>query len=278
VTSNALQPQIGAGAFSNAFFSQIGADGSSLVYSTFLGGSSIASAYALALDPSGNAYIAGRGGAGFPTVNPLPGGLSGGAFIAKIGAGVSSTAVPQVSGVLNVDGAKTIALASWIAIYGTNLSTTTTDWTGEISAAGDLPTQLAGTSVTVNGKAAYIYSVSPTQINAIAPDDGTVGIVPVVVTVNGTAGTKASVALNSISPALFLRPQNYVVATHLDYSPAVKTGVLSGETTQSAAPGHAALYQIAVTVPATLAPGDYPIGLEVDGDVGSTGLLTGAGP
>lgn len=42
-------------------------------------------------------------------------------------------------------------------------------------------------------------------------------------------------------------------------------------------PGDAALYQIAVTVPSTLAPGDYPIGLQVDGDVGSTGLLTVAG-
>lgn len=38
--------------------------------------------------------------------------------------------------------------------------------------------------------------------------------------------------------------------------------------------GDAALYQIAVTVPATLAPGDYQIGLEVNGDIGSTGLLT----
>ena len=41
--------------------------------------------------------------------------------------------------------------------------------------------------------------------------------------------------------------------------------------------GDAALYQIAVTVPSTLAAGDYPIGLEVDGVVGSPGLLTVAG-
>ena len=329
VTSNALQPQMGAGAFSNAFFSELSADGSSLVYSTFLGGSSLASAYSLALDPSGNAYLAGRAGTGFQTVNPLPGGLSGGGFVTKIGAGVSSTAAPQVSGALNVDGAKTIAPASWVAIYGTNLSTTTIDWTGQISSAGALPTQLAGTTVTINGKSAYVYSVSPTQINVIAPDDGTVGIVPIVVTVNGTASVAANVALNPVSPALFLWSQNYVVATHLDYSPAVKNGVLSGETTQTAAPGEviilwgtglgpvtppapagivtqaagfvqtpvtvffgtvaqtamaaaltpgdAALYQIAVTVPSTLAPGDYSIGLAVDGSVGSTGLLTVAG-
>jgi uncharacterized protein (TIGR03437 family) len=42
--------------------------------------------------------------------------------------------------------------------------------------------------------------------------------------------------LNPVSPALFLWPQNYVVGTHLDYSPAVKNGVLSGETTQTAVP------------------------------------------
>jgi hypothetical protein len=143
VTSNALQPRIGAGRFQTLSSRNSAPDGSSLVYSTFLGGSSIASAYGLALEPSGNSYIAGRGGAGFPTVNPLPDRLSGGGFIAKIGPGASSTAVPQVSGVLNVDGIKSIAPASWIAIYGTNLSTTTTDWTGQISSTGDLPTHLA---------------------------------------------------------------------------------------------------------------------------------------
>src|ERR1019366_4368600 len=134
----------------------------------------------------------GRAGTGFQTVNPLPGGLSGGGLVTKSGAGVESTAAPQVSGALNVDGAKTIAPASWVAIYGTNLSTTTIDWTGQISSAGALPTQLAGTTVTINGKSAYVYSVSPTQINVIAPDDGTVGIVPIVVTVNGTASVAAN--------------------------------------------------------------------------------------
>jgi hypothetical protein len=90
VTSNALQPQMGAGAFSNAFFSELSTGGSALLYSTFLGGPSLDSAYALALDPAGNAYAAGRAGPGFPTVNPLPSGLTGGGFITKIGPGASS--------------------------------------------------------------------------------------------------------------------------------------------------------------------------------------------
>ena len=52
-----------------------------------------------------------------------------------------------------------------------------------------LPTLLQGVSVTVNGLPAYVDYVSPTQINALVPDDDTLGPVPVQVT---AAGVKAS--------------------------------------------------------------------------------------
>ena len=66
----------------------------------------------------------------------------------------------------------------WISIYGANLSTSASPvfWNN------DFPTTLGGTSVTINGKAAYLWFVSPTQINAQAPADTTTGLVPVVVT------------------------------------------------------------------------------------------------
>jgi uncharacterized protein (TIGR03437 family) len=326
ITVDAFQPRRAAGAFSNAFISELSADGSALLYSSFLGGPGSAGASALALSAPGNAYVAGLGGMGFPVINPLPGGLNGGAFVAKFGVGTASPGMPQIGGVTNVDGAAAVAPGSWIVIKGTNLSSATRDWTGEIDNAGDLPTQLAATTVTVNGKPAYIYYVSPTQINAIAPDDGTVGMAPVVAAVNGIASPPFSVQLNRFSPALFLWPQNYVVATHLDYSVAVKNGVLPGTTTTPAAQRetivlwgsglgpvtpaapagmvtqtsgfvqtpvnihfgaitqpavavaltehNAAVYQIAVTVPGTLTPGDYSIGIEINGSVTATGKLT----
>ncbi len=73
----------------------------------------------------------------------------------------------------------------WGSIYGTNLGSTAT-WNG------DFPTSLGGTSVTINGKPAYLWYVSPTQINFQAPDDDTPpGPVPVVV--KTTAGSALSV-------------------------------------------------------------------------------------
>jgi hypothetical protein len=43
---------------------------------------------------------------------------------------------------------------SWISLYGTNFSQTTAVWNG------DFPTRLAGTTVTIDGKPAYIWFVS----------------------------------------------------------------------------------------------------------------------
>jgi len=42
---------------------------------------------------------------------------------------------------------------------------------------GKLPVQLDGVSVTIDGKAAYVYYVSPNQIDVIAPADSTTGTV-----------------------------------------------------------------------------------------------------
>jgi uncharacterized protein (TIGR03437 family) len=71
----------------------------------------------------------------------------------------------------------TIQPGSWISVYGTNLTTSPSPvfWNN------DFPTALGGTSVTINGKPAFLWFVSPTQINAQAPDDTTTGLVPVVV-------------------------------------------------------------------------------------------------
>src|SRR6202021_4009157 len=44
-----------------------------LVYSTYLGGSSLDQGFGIAVDSAGSAYVAGfAGSTGFPTVNPLP--------------------------------------------------------------------------------------------------------------------------------------------------------------------------------------------------------------
>jgi uncharacterized protein (TIGR03437 family) len=77
---------------------------------------------------------------------------------------------------------------SWISIYGKNFATGVTQWNG------DFPTALGGVTVTINGKKAYLWFVSPTQINAQAPDDNPTGCVDVTVT-NGNGTAKYAVTL-----------------------------------------------------------------------------------
>ena len=91
-------------------------------------------------------------------------------------------------GVVNAAGYQaTIAPGSWVAIYGQNLAADTRTWRADEIHNGVLPTQLDGVSVTIDGKAAAIYYISPTQIDALVPAGANPGLVQVWVT--GKAGS-----------------------------------------------------------------------------------------
>jgi len=84
-TANALQPNF-AGS-EDAFITKLNAAGSALVYSTFLGGSSVDESYGIAVDSSGNTYVTGgTSSTNFPTANPLQANIAGGqdVFITKL--------------------------------------------------------------------------------------------------------------------------------------------------------------------------------------------------
>src|SRR5690242_15084424 len=76
-------------------------------------------------------------------------------------------AAPLISKVANAEGeSPTIAPNTWVEIKGSNLAPTgTRTWQGSDFANNQMPTNLDGVSVTVNGKAAYVYYISPTQVN-----------------------------------------------------------------------------------------------------------------
>jgi hypothetical protein len=89
-TANPLQPNK-AGGTSDAFVAKLNADGSDLVYSTYLGGSTGGggeSGYGIVIDSAGNAYVTGATDAtDFPTVDPLQPAYGGGeldAFLFKL--------------------------------------------------------------------------------------------------------------------------------------------------------------------------------------------------
>jgi uncharacterized protein (TIGR03437 family) len=130
------------------------------------------------------------------------------AAAAAMEAAAATQSAPAISpgGVVPLFGTVSmIQPGGWVSIYGANLAAGTAVWNG------DFPTSLAGTSVTINGKPAYLSYVSALQINLQAPDDSTTGVVPVVVTT--AAGTATStVALNPYSPSFNLRDSMHVAA------------------------------------------------------------------
>jgi uncharacterized protein (TIGR03437 family) len=95
---------------------------------------------------------------------------------------------------------------SWISIFGTGLADGTSDW------GGNFPTSIGGTTVTIDKKPAYLWYVSPTQLNLQAPDDTVSGTVDVVVT-TGTGTETVSVTLAQFGPSISLFPaSNYAAA------------------------------------------------------------------
>ena len=114
-----------------------------------------------------------------------------------------------------------IAPGAWVSIFGSSLSATTRPWNAGDFAGGKLPLQLDGVGVTINGKAAAVAYVSPTQINVLAPDETATGLVGV--QVNAQAGSSNSVLAleQTAAPAFFQFRANasvYVAGTHADGS------------------------------------------------------------
>jgi uncharacterized protein (TIGR03437 family) len=97
----------------------------------------------------------------------------------------------------------TIQPGEWVSIYGANLASSTAIWNG------NFPKSLGGTSVTINGNAAYLWFVNATQINLQAPDDTATGSVPVVVTTANGAFT-STVTLAQLAPSFSLLDTKHV--------------------------------------------------------------------
>lgn len=147
---------------------------------------------------------------------------------------------PLITLVANAEGENpVIAPNTWVEVKGLNLAKTGDSriWQGSDFANGQMPTQLDGVSVTVNGKSAYIYYISPTQVNILTPPDALAGSVQVVLTYAGNSSPAYSVAAQTIAPSFFLfNGGPYVAATHANGSLLGPASLYSGLTT-AAKPG-----------------------------------------
>jgi uncharacterized protein (TIGR03437 family) len=132
----------------------------------------------------------------------------------------TSTSGPVIAEVANAEGeVPAIAPNTWVEIKGVNLAPSGDSriWQGSDFVASQMPAQLDKVSATVNGKNAYVYYISPTQINVLTPPDAMSGPVQVVVTNNGAAGASFTAQAQTLSPSFFVfNGGPYVAATHAD--------------------------------------------------------------
>jgi uncharacterized protein (TIGR03437 family) len=96
---------------------------------------------------------------------------------------------------------KTVAPDSIAVALGNNLANTTQQT--ERLPDGSFPTNSNGTSVTVNGRAAQIFFVSPTQINFHVPEATEIGAAEVIVTNPDGFPSKGSVTTFRAAPGVF---------------------------------------------------------------------------
>lgn len=131
-----------------------------------------------------------------------------------------------------------IVSGSWATILGTDLANTTRSWSASDFVNGNLPPSLSYTGAVVNGKAAFVSYVSPTQVNVLIPDDPSVGTVTVLVTTEFITSNIAFANKLAVSPALFTFTTRYPVAAHnSDGSYCGPANLLPNVTTTPAHPG-----------------------------------------
>jgi uncharacterized protein (TIGR03437 family) len=219
---------------------------------------STSSNYWLAVSPMSGSASSGAPGTLSVSINPVN--LAAGTYTATVQvtaagaigspASIAITLVvagtqpaPAITAVGNAGSFQTgVASATWVSIFGSNLSASTYTWQASDFVNGLLPTSLEGVSATINGLPALVEYISPTQINLLGPDDATTGPVQVQVTTAQQMSNSLTVQKTQFLPA-FLTFDNgaYVDALHADYTLVGSANLLPGVTTLPAQPGETIL-------------------------------------
>ncbi|MBM3763058.1 MAG: hypothetical protein FJW36_22785 [Acidobacteria bacterium] len=181
-------------------------------------------------------------------------------------------------------GFQTAAPGSYLEIFGTNLTDTTTDWS-EAFTNGVAPTSLGGVSVTVGGQRAFVAFVSPTQVNVQVP--ATVSInqtLPVVLTSRGQVAPAFQMNIRRVfggllAPAQFkVGDRQFVYASKGNTGTIVANGTFAGLPATPASPGETLIFYgtgfgdmspfnipIAGQAPTTLGRLQFPVTFKIGG-------------
>jgi uncharacterized protein (TIGR03437 family) len=147
----------------------------------------------------------------------------------------TSSSTPTITLVQNAEGgASTIAPNTWVTILGSNLAPAgdSRTWQASDFVNNQLPTQLDGISVVLNGEKAFVNYLSPTQINILTPPDLATGTAQVQVATNAGTSAPFPVQVQAESPSFFVFGGGaYVAATHADASLIGPTKLYPGQST-----------------------------------------------
>jgi uncharacterized protein (TIGR03437 family) len=128
----------------------------------------------------------------------------------------------QVNSVVNAASYQpAIASGGFVSIVGTGFAASSRAWTSSDFSGTNLPASLDGVSVTINEKSAYVEYISPTQINAIAPDDDAIGQIQVRATTAQGVSYAGTVLKQKLAPGFFnyqSGTNSYAAAVHADGS------------------------------------------------------------
>lgn len=94
-----------------------------------------------------------------------------------------------------------VAPNSLATIFGSGLAPSIAS--AVLDASGNLPSELAGTTVEIDGKLASLIYVSPSQINLVIPEDAALGTADVLVRGSMGSTQRGSVLIAETAPALF---------------------------------------------------------------------------
>jgi len=126
-------------------------------------------------------------------------------FVTAALAGILTAIFPLSAQVAVVSAASyqsIVAPNSLAALFGNGLSIDTA--TAQLDSSGQLPTTLAGVTVKINGTAAGLLYVAPSQINLLMPANTDTGTAAVVVQSSSLATQfTGSVEVRNVAPAIF---------------------------------------------------------------------------
>ncbi len=234
----------------DTFVAKMNPGGSGLIYSTYLGGDGEDTGYAIALDGSGNAFVAGGTNSDdFPLKNALQGGFSAAVcgstppfflcpdgFISKIVFQPGLFPGGVVSAASFAPGAA-VAAGSIAAAFGSDLTST-------VAGADSipLPKSLGGVSLRMNGVPVPLFSVSGGQMNLQIPWElAGQSQAQLVVSQGGTSLAPITVFLAPTAPGIFtinsqgtLQGAILIAATGELAAP---TGIVPGRDSRPAHPG-----------------------------------------